>query len=227
MSDMEIRTFSESDREAMRDLFGRAGEGSPTASLWGHTESEAAVYLTPYLDLEPDSVFIAVVDGALVGYLCGCLDTGAFPSEGERMNQAIRKYRLMFRRKPAAFFARGLIDVAICAIRRLPTAGDFNDSRWPAHLHINAIPQVRGTGVGTALMTRWFERLRASGSRGCHLQTLVENSRAVAFFARMGFQKQGPTPLVPGLRYRGEHVHQQTMVWTPERSENSRESALG
>jgi ribosomal protein S18 acetylase RimI-like enzyme len=221
MSEMEIRTYRESDRDAMRVLFDRAGVGSPTASLWGHKESEAAVYLTPYLDLEPDSVFIAVVDGALVGYLCGSLDTGAFPSESERMNQAIRKYRLMFRPKPAAFFARGLIDVAMCAIRRLPTAHDFNDSRWPAHLHINVIPQIRGTGAGAGLMSRWFERLKESGSRGCHLQTLVENPRAVAFFARMGFEKHGPTPLVPGLRYRREHVHQQTMVWTPSGSGNS------
>jgi GNAT superfamily N-acetyltransferase len=75
----------------------------------------------------------------------------------------------MLRAKPAAFFARGMFDVAISAIRRQPTASDFDDSRWPAHLHINVIPQVRGTGVGTALITRWFERLRESGSRGSYL----------------------------------------------------------
>jgi GNAT superfamily N-acetyltransferase len=215
MGGMEIRTFAESDRAALRDLFGRAGEGSASASLWGHEESEAAVYLTPYMDLEPDSLFIAVVDGALTGYLTGCLDSSAFPSEAERMKRAIRKYRLMFRPKPAAFFARGLFDVAISAIRRQPTAGDFNDARWPGHLHINVLPQIRGAGVGRALMTRWFERLIASGSRGCHLQTLVENSRAVLFFERMGFERRGPTPLVPGIRYRGRGLHQQTMVWTP------------
>jgi hypothetical protein len=88
MSDTEIRTFSESDRDAMRDLFGRAAEGSPTASLWGHEESEAAVYLTPYMDLEPDSLFIAVLDGAFSGYLTGCLDSATFPSESKRMEQA-------------------------------------------------------------------------------------------------------------------------------------------
>ena len=141
------------------------------------------------------------------------------------MNQAIRKYRLFVRRKPAAFFARGIVDIAICAIRRQPTAGDFNDPRWPAHLHINVMPQVRGTGAGAALMTRWFERLRESGSRGCHLQTLVENTRAVSFFERMGFEKYGPTPLVPGLRYRDERLHQQTMVWSPGGSQNSIETS--
>lgn len=215
MDGMEIRTFCESDRAALSDLFGRAGEDSPSGSLWGHEESEAAVYLTPYMDLEPDSLFIAVVDGALTGYLTGCLDSFAFPSETERMEQAMRKYRLIFRARPAAFFARGLFDVAISAIRRQRTAADFDDARWPAHLHINVLPQVRGTGVGRALMTRWFERLMESGSRGCHLQTLVENNRAVLFFERMGFERHGPTPLVPGIRYRGKRLHQQTMVWSP------------
>ena len=215
MDGMEIRTFGESDRAALSDLFGRAGEDSPSGSLWGHEESEAAVYLTPYMDLEPDSLFIAVVDGALTGYLTGCLDSFAFPSETERMEQAMRKYRLIFRARTAAFFARGLFDVAISAIRRQRTAADFDDARWPAHLHINVLPQVRGTGVGSALMTRWFERLLESGSRGCHLQTLVENNRAVLFFERMGIERHGPSPLVPGIRYRGKRLHQQTMVWSP------------
>ncbi|HJV15561.1 MAG TPA: hypothetical protein VJ625_16875 [Propionibacteriaceae bacterium] len=56
MRDMEIRTFAEADRAELRELFGRAGQGAPSESLWGHQESEAAVYLTPYMDLEPDSL---------------------------------------------------------------------------------------------------------------------------------------------------------------------------
>jgi ribosomal protein S18 acetylase RimI-like enzyme len=214
MSELEIRTFEEKDRDELRELFGRAGQGAPTASIWGHEESEADVYLTPYMDLEPQSVFVAVGDGALVGYLTGCLDTSTLPSEGARISQAITKYRLFLRREPAAFFVRAMLDMAIAAIRRAPTAGEFDDPRWPAHLHINVLPHVRGTGVAPALMNRWLRVLRETGFRGCHLQTLVENGRAVRFFERMGFEKHGPTPLVPGLRYQGKHVHQQTMVWS-------------
>ncbi|MFD0488564.1 hypothetical protein ACFQ0O_17750 [Saccharopolyspora spinosporotrichia] len=99
---MEIRAFAESDRAELRELFGRAGEGAPSVSLWGHQESEAAVYLDPYMDLEPESLLVATADGALVGYLAGCLDTAAFPSESKRMDQAIRKYRLMLRPLPRA-----------------------------------------------------------------------------------------------------------------------------
>jgi hypothetical protein len=64
-------------------------------------------------------------------------------------------------------------------------------------------------------MGRWLDRLRAAGAPGCHLQTLVENTRAVLFFERMGFVPHGPTPLVPGIRHQGRRLHQQTMVWSP------------
>jgi GNAT superfamily N-acetyltransferase len=212
---MEIRAFAETDRAELRALFGRAGEGAPSASLWGHEESEAAVYLVPYMDLEPESLFVAVVDGALVGYLAGCLDSSRFPGERERMEKAIRTYRLFFRPRTAVFFARGMVDSVVAKVRREPTAGDFVDRRWPAHLHINVARPARGTGAAAGLMERWLDRLRATGSPGCHLQTLVENTRAVRFFERMGFAKHGPTPLVAGIRHDGRRLHQQTMVWSP------------
>ncbi|MGK8490674.1 GNAT family N-acetyltransferase [Nocardia asiatica] len=209
---MEIRGFAEGDRAALRELFVRAGAGSPTESLWGHAESEAAVYLEPYMDLEPESLFVAEARGELVGYLTGCVDSAAFPGESERIDRAIRRYRVMFRPAAAGFFARSIADAAGAAIRRAPLAGDFRDERWPSHLHINVAPEARGTGAADRLMVRWFERLAEAGSPGCHLQTLVENVRAVRFFERMGFTAHGAEPLVPGLRYRGRRVRQRTMV---------------
>ncbi|MEV0033591.1 GNAT family N-acetyltransferase [Nocardia sp. NPDC050793] len=209
---MEIRGFTESDRDELRVLARRAGAGAPTESLWGHPESEAAIYLDPYMDLEPRSLFVAVRDGALIGYLAGCVDSAAFPGEDQRIDEAIRRYRLIFRRGPAAFFGRAALDTVGAKLRRLPTAGEFTDPRWPSHLHINVADEGRGTGAADALISRFLEHAAAAGSPGCHLQTVVENTRAVRFFERMGFAAHGAEPLVPGLRYRGGRVHQRTMV---------------
>ena len=184
---VEIRPFLEADRAALRGLFGRAGEGAPPGPLWGHAVSEAAVYLDPYMALEPGSLFVAVADGALVGYLAGCLDGSSFPSESERVEDAVKKHHLIFRPRAAAFFARAAADSAWAALRREPTAADFDDPRWPAHLHTNVAPEARGTGVAHGLMERWLERLKGSGSPGCHLQTLAENPRVVRFFERTRF----------------------------------------
>lgn len=130
---VEIRAFVDDDWRTLLEVFRRAGDGAPAASLWGHEESEAAVYLTPYRDVEPESLLVAFVDGTMVGYLGGCLDSARFPSESERMDRAIRQYRLFLRRRPLAFFLRATLDVAVAKIRRLPTAADFDDPRWPSH----------------------------------------------------------------------------------------------
>ncbi|MFG1774251.1 GNAT family N-acetyltransferase [Nocardia salmonicida] len=209
---MEVRGFKDSDRAELRLLFGRAGQGSPTESLWGHTDSEAAVYLDPYMESEPESLFVAEEGGELVGYLTGCVSTVAFPSEDTRIADALRRYRPFRTRQAVVFFGRSTVDVLGAAIRRTVTAGEFDDPRWPAHLHINVAPEARGTGAAAGMMNLWLDRLVAERVPGCHLQTLVENVRAVRFFERMGFTPHGETPTVPGLRYRGARVRQLTMV---------------
>lgn len=212
MSTATIRPFDETDRSELRALFTRAGDGAPPGSFWGHPDAEASVYLDPYMDLEPGSLFVAEADGVLVGYLTGCLDSAAFPSEVTRMETAIRKYRLALRPRSMGFFGRALADTVRTKLRKDPAAEDFDDERWPSHLHINVAPEARSTGAGSALMEVWFDRWTQAGSQGCHLQTLVENQGAVRFFQRMGFTAYGQTPLVPGVRYNGKKLHQQTMV---------------
>ncbi|WP_280240857.1 GNAT family N-acetyltransferase, partial [Nocardia abscessus] len=135
-----------------------------------------------------------------------------FPGLRLGMEPPIAGYVFFFRAGWAGLLAGRFAAAAGAAIRRAPTAGDFRDQRRPSHLHINVAPQARGTGAADRLMVRWFERLAQAGSPGCHLQTLVENVRAVRFFERMGFTAHGTEPLVPGLRYRGRRVHQRTMV---------------
>ena len=211
----QVRPYRESDLAALRELFVRAGEGAPTASLWGHPPSEAAIYLDPYVEHVPGSLLVADDGGTLVGYLTGCPDPSRMPGEGERMERAVREHRLYARARPAAFLARAVLDQVRGGLRQEARAGELADPRWPAHLHVNLLGSAQGRGVGSALLRSWLDRLRAAGSQGCHLQTLVENDRAVRFFTRHGFVAHGPTPPVPGLRGPGGgRLHQQTMVWS-------------
>jgi GNAT superfamily N-acetyltransferase len=84
---------------------------------------------------------------------------------------------------------------------------------YPSHLHIDLLPEGRGTGAGSALMRAWFDRLAAAGSPGCHLGTLGENANGIAFFEKMGFQRFGPPTLIPGMRTPdGKRLHDQIMV---------------
>lgn len=150
------------------------------------------------MDGQPESLLVATVDDRLVGYLTGCLDSAAMPSEGERITRLVIEHRLMFRREFVRFSARSMLDMLRAGRGR--TASEFKDPRWPAHLHVRLVPEARGLGLGTALMVRWLDMLRDAGSAGCHLQTLLENSAAIAFFERLGFSTHGEALPVPGFR---------------------------
>lgn len=222
---IRVRSFTETDRPMLRAIFREAGEGAPSASLWGHEASEAAIYLDPYMDHAPASLFLAFSDDELVGYLTGSLDTASFPSESDRIDRAIADHRLLTKLGPIRFFLRAARDTLIAKVRRQPTAGDFEDRRWPAHLHINVVPAARGTGAARALMTAWDAYLASNGSRGCHLQTIAENTRAIRFFEKCGFVAHGPALLVPGIRERGGRLHQRTMVRPADSSATGSTSA--
>lgn len=211
---LEIRTFVEADRTEVLDVARRAGQGAPTESLWGHQASELAVYLTPYLDHTPDTVFLPVVDGKIVGYLAGCPDLSLIPSEEERIERAIREYRLFGKPRLLGFFARAFIDTLRAKATGADGAGELDDACFPAHLHINVAPEARGTGAAEAAMRAWQSYLTEHTIRGCYLQTTVENLRAVRFFRRMGFEPHGATPAIPGVRHAGKRTHQRTMVWS-------------
>lgn len=221
-SPVTVRTYTSGDHPALVSLFERAGADSPTGELWGHAASERAVYLEPYVEHCPESLYLAERDGRLVGYLTGCPDPTAMPGEDELIGRALSSPRVLLRPGTARFIGRSLGDVLSARIRREPTAfGELSDPRWPAHLHVNVLPEARGTGAAAALMDAWLAHLAALGVQGCYLQTLVENPRAVRSFAKAGFVPRGPTPAVPGLRFRGQRVHQQTMVRTIVTTTNS------
>lgn len=210
-----IRPFAAPDRDELLALFARAGEGAPGGGLWGHVPSVRDIYLTAYIDREPESLFVAEHAGRLVGYLAGSLDTASFPSEDARLAQAIRRHRLWLRPRFAAFTLRGALASTTARLRGDSTdLRELADTRWPAHLHIDVAREARGTGAADELMRHWLAHVAAAGVPGSFLQTLAENTRAVRFFARMGFRAHGPQPPLPG-RVDGGRVHQLTMVHPP------------
>ncbi len=71
---------------------------------------------------------------------------------------------------------------------RIPSYVLFEDlfSQYPAHLHINSSPDVRGQGVGTKLIQHCIEQLRNLGLKGVHLITSPD-ARNVDFYKKNGF----------------------------------------
>ncbi len=167
-----------------------------------------------YTDAEPESLFVVERGGAVAGYLFGCLDSRrAWNPAWIGARQAVTRLCLA-RLGTAGVIWRTVADVAIGRlVGRPPVETPFFDQRWPSHLHINLLPEARGSGAGRALVDAWFDRLRTAGSPGCHLETLAENIRAIGFFEAVGFTRFGEPQAVPGERSRdGMRLHRQVMV---------------
>lgn len=121
---------------------------------------------------------------------------------------------IAFRRGTAGFVWRSFADVLVDQLHGRGPPSPVHDGRWPAHLHIDLMPSVRGRGLGASLMRRWLERLGDMDVAGCHVQTLAENRRAIAAFESVGFERLGKPALAPGLRSPGGLRHSiQLMVY--------------
>jgi ribosomal protein S18 acetylase RimI-like enzyme len=57
----------------------------------------------------------------------------------------------------------------------------------PAHLHIDILPDYQGAGYGRGLMTEFLRALGRAGVPRVHLGVDVRNTRARAFYDRLGF----------------------------------------
>lgn len=193
-----VRPYEPRDRDRVRSLCYRTGYmGDPPTFYWRHEESFAEIWTAYYTDQEPESLFVAVREDRVVGFITGCVDTRNAPSPAQVLRRLAVRHALFFRPGTAGFLWRGLLDTALQ--RSMPN-GEIDDPRWPSHLHINLAPEARGCGAGRLLMEAWFARLAEVGSPGCHLGTLLENTKAIGFFERMGFERHGAPQLAPGMR---------------------------
>ena len=208
---LNVRAFTAADRDAVRSIaFDTGFMGESIAWLWRDRDSFADLVTNYYLDREPESVVVAEQNGAVVGYLTGGVDSqrsrGAVAHEIRRL---LRRGALL---KPgvARFLWRSTFDV----IRDREALDEaLSDSRWPAHLHINLLPEGRGRGLGRRLMTTWLDRLRGANVPGVHLGTFAENHPAIRFFESCGFARHGTPLRAPGFRTRdGRRMHLQWMV---------------
>jgi GNAT superfamily N-acetyltransferase len=58
---------------------------------------------------------------------------------------------------------------------------------YPAHLHIDLLPEWQGRGLGRALMNAFLAGVRAAGAGRVHLGMAPANVKARAFYDRLGF----------------------------------------
>jgi GNAT superfamily N-acetyltransferase len=177
-----IRAATPADREALYDVGLRCGDaGQDATRLFDDARLIGEVYVGPYLALEPDTCLTLDLDGP-VGYALGAPDTPDFAARAERewWPPLRERYPLDVVRQPH--------DAALVAeIYTPPSAPPDVVTAYPAHLHIDLLPQGRGRGWGRLLIDELCARLASAGATGVHLTVASSNERAIGFYRRLEF----------------------------------------
>jgi ribosomal protein S18 acetylase RimI-like enzyme len=184
-----VRPYRPSDRPAVgRICVLTAHEGGDATPYHADPEILPTIFAYPYVDREPELSFV-VDDGAgeAVGYIVGTADTARFVSWFRERWLATDGGAYP---PPAPDGDAPTPDEMMAGLLHTPERMVRPGlEAYPAHLHIDILPHWQGRGLGRALMEAYLDALHQSGVEGVHLCMSRANTRARAFYDRMGFQE--------------------------------------
>jgi ribosomal protein S18 acetylase RimI-like enzyme len=151
------------------------GNARRNPDLVGH------VYAGPYVVGSGTLARVVVDEEGVAGYILAAIDTAAFEHwrEAEWWPVLRRQYPLGAGAAEDAWLIERIHEP------ETPPRELLDDH--PAHLHIDLLPRVRGTGVGGRLMRWLLAELSRRGVPGVHLGVGSGNANAIAFYEHLGF----------------------------------------
>jgi ribosomal protein S18 acetylase RimI-like enzyme len=202
MSTFSIRPYHPSDLTALyRICLGTGDAGQDATHLYRDPDLLGHYYAAPYAVLEPDLSFVLTCDGSPCGYVLGARDTAAF---GKRCEQEwFPPLRARYPLPADDDHARDA-EMIRNIHRGQRQVNDFPD--YPAHLHIDILPEGQGQGWGRRLIETLLNQLRTVGAPGVYLGVGARNRRAIGFYAHVGFHHlhDAPWGFVLGMKLTGD-----------------------
>lgn len=189
MSDvLEIRPYEAADEAAVRRVCLLTGDnGGDGTALYSDPDLLSDIFAIPYTVLNPETCFVAVDAGSgrVVGYIVGTPDSAQFVErfQQEWLPQVAGRHQ----EPPEVPDFTGDVQGAMAWRLHHQSADSRVVGDYPAHLHIDLLPEAQGRGGGRALMERFLDAARAHGADGVHLYVATSNANARAFYAKLGF----------------------------------------
>lgn len=165
-----------------------AANGGDATDLYSDPWLVGQYFAAPYLANDPSACFVAELDGVPRGYIVGTTDTASF----ERWMRE-SWLPLLKQRYPPAGTESGLSSMEQwmrSVLHEEPDASEEKSrliSEYPAHLHIDLLPELQGMGTGKLLIRTFMDALKKRNCPGLHLSVSKKNERAVAFYEKTGF----------------------------------------
>lgn len=170
---MNIRPYEEKDTENVRfvclDSAGKADTSKYVKNFLLNT------YCNYYIENEPQNCFVAAdKNDNAVGYILCAEDFDTFS------NIFLTKYA----RRYLKF--KGIYRLA--SKTSILEQKKYKDN-YPAHLHIDLLPEYQQKGLGRQLINTLCDHLKEKGVKGVMLSVFIGNKGAIRFYEKCGFTK--------------------------------------
>jgi ribosomal protein S18 acetylase RimI-like enzyme len=175
-----VRAYRPTDLDAVYDICVRTADGGPgVRGVYSSDRLVGDIFAAPYVTHEPEHAHVVDDgDGTAVGYILGTANTAEF----------VRWYRDEW--LPATVYPPSARDEEMLALHRGPERMIVPElAAYPAHLHIDVLPDWQGKGLGRDLMVAFLAGLAQAGVPAVHLGMLSSNVGARAFYDRVGFHE--------------------------------------
>ena len=186
MADFSIRSYKSADTSAVYEICLKTGNsGQDATHLFFDPLVLGHIYVGPYMEFEPQSVFILEDDQGPCGYIMGVLDSQTYYQWMH--SEWLPKIRVDYKKptgNPDTWDETEKITNLLfhpVSQRLLP---DF-----PSHLHIDLLSRAQGKGQGKLMMDRFIDYLRYNKIPGVHLELSSKNDRAFNFYRKYGMQE--------------------------------------
>jgi GNAT superfamily N-acetyltransferase len=182
---VELRPYSPDDLDALYAICLQTGaSGADASPLHSDPQLVGHIYAAPYGVLEPQNTFVAEDDQGVAGYIVGTFDTNGF------FDRLETEWWPPLRTRYADAHGMTEADQArIDTINRPHLSPPDLVAQYPAHIHMNLLPRLRGQRIGTRLLDIWVDHARAHGVAGIHLGASASNKGGIAFWTHGGFRQ--------------------------------------
>lgn len=148
------------------------------------------------MSLTPSTCFVLDDgNGRAVGYCIGTADTASF---AERWREEfapgvdskhvpkpdVKTGDVLMEKEESKGFRRAFHRAECSALQAWPEELE----RYPAHMHIDILPEFQRKGWGSMLINALFDALRSQGAIGIHLGMARSNTGGRSFYEKIGFQ---------------------------------------
>ena len=186
MSDFSIRSYKSADTSAAYEICLKTGNsGQDATHLFSDPLVLGHIYVGPYMEFEPQSVFILEDDQGPCGYIMGVLDSQTYYQWMH--SEWLPKIRVDYK-KPTGDPDTWNETEKITNLLFQPESQRLFPG-FPAHLHIDLLSRAQGKGQGKLMMDHFIDYIRKNKIPGVHLELSVNNDRAFRFYFIYGLQE--------------------------------------